>query len=65
MEQNNYLSKTVHFYIVFDLDIWPRNLNNNFKFKNCLFGVTSIAKNSDKGKYVYKGYRIIFDGVGS
>ena len=34
------------------------------KFKNCLFGATNIVKNSDKEKYVYSGYRIIFDSGG-
>ena len=37
----------------------------NFKFKNCLFGVTNIVKNSDKEKYVYSGYGITFDSAGS
>ena len=47
-QQNNYLTKIVNVYIVYDLDVWPRNPTNNFNFKNCLFGATSIAKNSDK-----------------
>ena len=53
--------KIVNVYIVYDLDAWPRNHTNNFKFKNCLFGATSVVKNKDKEKYVYRGYRIIFD----
>ena len=44
VEQNNYLSKIVTVYIFYDLDMWPRNPINNFKFKNCLFGATSIVK---------------------
>ena len=36
-----------------DLDAWSRNPSNNFKFKNCLFGATSIVKNSDKENWVY------------
>ena len=52
VEQNNYLTKIVNVYIVNDLDAWPRNLTNNFKFKNCLYGATSIVKTSDKEKYV-------------
>ena len=43
--QNNYLTKIVNIYIDYDLDAWPRNLTNNFKFENCLFGATSIVKN--------------------
>ena len=53
--------KIVNVYIVYDLDAWPGNHTNNFKFKNCLFGATSVVKNKDKEKYVYRGYRIIFD----
>ena len=48
VEQNNYASKIVNVYIVYDLDAWPRNSTNNFKFKNCLFGVSSVIENSDK-----------------
>ena len=32
--------------------------------KNCLLAATNITKNSDKGKYVYSGYKIKFDGKG-
>ena len=40
----NYLSKTIHVYIVYDLNVWPRNPTNNFKFKNCLVGANNVAK---------------------
>ena len=36
----------------------PRNAAKSFQFKNCLFGATSIVKNSDKENYVYSGYEI-------
>ena len=65
VEQNSYLTKMVDVYIVYDLAAWPRNPTNNFIFKNCLFGATNIAKNSDKEKYVYSGYGIAFDSAGS
>ena len=48
VEQNNYVSKIVNVYIVFDLDAWPKNPTNDFKFKKCLFGETTVVKNSDK-----------------
>ena len=63
--QNNYLTKIVIVYIVYDLDDWPRNPTNNFKFKNSLFGATNIVKNSGKEKYVCSGYEITFDMTGS
>ena len=38
------MTKIVNNYIVFDLDAWPGNATNNFKFKNCLFGTISVVK---------------------
>ena len=52
-------------YIVYDLDHWPTSQLSNFILKLCLFGVTNIAKNSDKNNYVCNGYRIAFDSTGS
>ena len=40
VENNNYANKIINAYIVYDLDVWPRNPTNNFKFKHCLFGAT-------------------------
>ena len=48
LEQNNYLTKIVNVFLVYDLVAWPRNPTNNFRFKNCLFGATNIVKNCDK-----------------
>ena len=42
-EQDNYFTKIVN-----DLAAWPRNLTNNSKFRNCLFGAANIVKTSDK-----------------
>ena len=50
-------------YQILDLDPWPKNRTDNFKFKNCLFRATSIVKHSDKGKYVYSCYGITFDNT--
>ena len=60
IEQNIYLTKIVNVYIVYDLDTWPKNPTNNFKFKSCLFGASNTVKNSDKEKHVYSGYGITF-----
>ena len=60
-EQDNYLTKIVNAYVVYDVDAWPRNCTNNFKFKNGLFGATNISKNSYKETNVYRGYGITFD----
>ena len=64
VEQNNYLSKTVNVYIIYDLDVWPKVPLRNFTLKTCLFGATNTIKNSDKENYVYSGYGIGFDGKG-
>ena len=58
------MTKTVNVYIVYDLVAWPRNATNNFKFKNCLFGVTNIVKDNDKEKYVHSRYGTTFDSPG-
>ena len=65
VEQNNYSSKIANVYIVYDLNVWARNSTDNFKFKNCLHEATSVAKNSDKEKYLYSGCGITFDSAGS
>ena len=49
-EKSNYFNKIVNVYIANDLDDWPKNPGSNFNFKNCLFGATSIGKNSHKEK---------------
>ena len=59
------MTKILNIYIVYDLDTWRRNPPHNFKFTNCLFGATSIVKNSDKEKYLCCRYRITFDIAGS
>ena len=48
IEQDNYLTKIVNIYIVYNLVAWSRNPTNNFKFENSLFGANNLVKNSDK-----------------
>ena len=52
LEQNDYASKNINIYIVYDLGGWARNPTNNFEFKVDLYGATSVVNNSDKEKYV-------------
>ena len=54
------MTKTVHAYIVYDLDNW----HLKFTFKKCLFGATNIEKSSHKLKWLYNVYGIGFDGKG-
>ena len=51
-------------YIVYDLDTCLKILLRNFTIRNCLFDATTIVKNSDEEKYVYRCYGIAFDGKG-
>ena len=44
VEQKNYFIKTEIVDIAYELDIWPRNPCNIFRFKDCLFGATAIVK---------------------
>ena len=64
VEQNNYFTKIVNVYIVYDLDAWPKIPLRIFTIKNRFFCATSIVQNSDKEKYVYIGYGIAFDRKG-
>ena len=63
VEQSKNTTDIVNAYIVYELDAWPRNRLDHFTLKNCLFGATNIAKNSNKDKWVYSNYGIAFYGV--
>ena len=65
VEQNNYLIKFVNVCIDYDLVVWSKNLTSSFRFKNCLFGPTSVVKTNDKENYIYSGYGITFGSAGS
>ena len=59
-KKNNYASRIVNVYIVYDLDNWPKNPLIIF----CLFGGTNIVNNNHKEKYVYSGCGTAFEGKG-
>ena len=65
VEQENYKTKNIDAYIVYDLGNCPNNPLRNFTLKDCFFCATSIVKNSDKEKWVYSSYGIAFSGKGS
>ena len=44
VKQNNYFNKIVNVSIVYDLDAWPINPTNYFKFKKCLSEAANIVK---------------------
>ena len=43
IEQNNYVTKILIVYVVYDLNAWPKIPLRIFKLKNCLFGTTNIV----------------------
>ena len=42
VEQNNYTTKIVNAYIVYDLDNWSKIPLRNFKLKNWSYGTTNV-----------------------
>ena len=64
IDRNTFTTKTVNDYIVYNLDNWPKIPLEIFTLKNCLLGGTNIATNSERSKWVYRGYEIAFDGKG-
>ena len=51
----------VNLIIVYELETWSRNLNNDFTLTYCLFGALKLAENVDPDKCKYSGYDIGFD----
>ena len=51
----------VHFFIVYALDSWSRDLNTKFTLGGCLFGAVKLIKNDDPDKYGCISYGIVFD----
>ena len=47
-------------FIVYESDIWLRNLNTNFILATCLSGTVNLTKINDIDKYGYNGYCIGF-----
>ena len=46
--QNNYATKIVSAYIVFELNGWLKVPLNNFKLKKCLFCAINVVRNTNK-----------------
>ena len=63
IDQNNFTTKIVSAYIVYDLDNWPNILLRSFTWKTCLFGATNTAKNSDKNGNIVTTYFHLMEKV--
>ena len=59
VEHNNYFTKIVNLYILYDLDAWPKI---PLRKRKCFFRATNVVKYSDKEEYIYSRYGIEFDG---
>ena len=44
----------VNLFIVYELDSWPQDVDNNFTLGGCLFGGVKLTKNVDPDKYSYR-----------
>ena len=55
------LKNVVIFFIVYELDSWPSDLNTDFTLVCYLFGEVKLTKNSDSDKYSYIGCGIGLD----
>ena len=64
-EQKKYATNIVNAYSVYELDKWPKIPLDNVTLTYCLFGATNITKISNKGKWDYSGYGIVFGGKDS
>ena len=51
----------VNLFIVYEIDIWSRDLNAKFKLGDCMFGALKLIRNADPDKYWCSGYGIGFD----
>ena len=43
-------NNVVDLYIVYELNTWSQDLNDEFILKNCLFGAVKLTKNANPSK---------------
>ena len=60
VEQNKYATEIVNSYIVYEWDTWSKIPLDDFTLIYCLFGETKIKKFSNKEKWVFSSYWIVF-----
>ena len=51
-------------YIVYEMHLWPFNVDKDFTVGNSLLGAVKLIKNTDPDKYKSFGYGIGFDVCG-
>ena len=50
----------VNYFIVYELDSWPWDLDTDFNLGGCLFGDIKLTENANPDKYSYSDYGIGF-----
>lgn len=55
----------INLYMVYELNNWPNNPNNNFTLKNILIGTVRLTWNAIKSKFIYICQGMAFDRAGS
>ena len=43
----------LNLYIVYEINVWPSNINRKFKLVNSTFGAANLTKILDPDKYSY------------
>ena len=65
VEENSYAAKIVKANFCRYLDSWPKIPLNNFNLKSLHSCLANIIKDIEERKYLYSGYGIAFDELGS
>ena len=47
-------------HIIYETDLWPFTVGQDFMLGNSLFGAVKLTKNADSDKHKYYGYRTVF-----
>ena len=55
----------MNIYIVYEINLWPFTVSEDFILGNSLFGDIKLTPNTDPNKHKYSGYGIGFDASGS
>ena len=50
----------VNTYIVYEIDLWPFNVDRDLVLGNSFFGAVKLTKNASFDKYKYSGFGIGF-----
>ena len=52
-------------YIVYEINLWPFNVDKDFALRNSLFRAVKVTENTHLGKYKYSDFGIGFETHGN